>query len=100
MKLASILWIVFVIGFAIQGSSLYIIRASCYNRTVAEITKQQLSDRNKDCKPRIDVSLMTQKLASHVYFTGMFILPALFFICFVMTLKQRATRKDKEVQIV
>lgn len=99
MKLAPTLWIVLALCLIVFGSSLYVIRASCYNRTVAEVTKQQLSDRNKDCKPSIDVSLTTKKLASHIYFSLMFVIPILLFITFVLSFKQRADKRDEEDQL-
>lgn len=97
MKPASILWIILLACIVVFSSSLYVVRASCYNRTIAEITKQQLSDRNKDCKPSLDVSLATKQLASHIYFTFMFIIPILFFVCFVVSFKQRAKRLASDV---
>lgn len=92
MKPASILWIILLACIVVFSSSLYVIRSSCYNRTVAEITKQQLSDRNKDCKPSLNVSLEAKQLASHIYFSLMFIIPILIFVCFVISFKQRAKR--------
>lgn len=96
MKPASILWIVLLACMVVFCSSLYVIRATCYNRTVAEITKQELSDRNKDCKPTLNVSLTAQKMASHLYFTLMFVIPVLFFVCFVVSFKQRAKRVEDD----
>lgn len=99
MKPASILWIILLAFVVVFSSSLYVIRATCYNRTVAEITKQQLSDRNKDCKPSLDVSLTVQKMASHIYFSLMFIIPVLFFVCFVVSFKQRAKRVEDDDKV-
>lgn len=97
--LTMVLWLLLLIGMFAYGRSLYLIRSSCYNQTIAHETGQQISYKHGICVPTIELDDDSKKLALKTNFTLMYILPMLFFLCVVCTFKTRARRLkqlDKE----
>ncbi|UYZ85056.1 hypothetical protein MTZ49_05735 [Entomomonas sp. E2T0] len=95
-RLTIALWVILVVGFTTQCFALYMIRSSCYNQTIAQETKQEISLKRGVCEPKLELSLKTKQMAFHYYMSLIYILPALFFICVVLTFKLRAQRRNKE----
>lgn len=95
-RLTIALWVILIVGFVTQCFALYMIRSSCYNQTIALETKQEISLKRGVCEPKLELSPATKKMAFHYYMTLIYILPALFFICVVLTFKLRASRRSRE----
>lgn len=95
MKIIVTLWIILIVSFTAQCAALYVIRSSCYNQTIAEETKQEISLKRGVCEPTLDVSLPVKKAVFNFYLSAIYVLPALFFICVVLTLKLRAKRRNQ-----
>lgn len=96
-RLTIALWVILIVGFTTQCVALYMIRSSCYNQTIAQETKQEISLKRGVCEPKLELSLAIKRMAFHYYMTLIYILPALFFICVVLTFKLRASRRNQEV---
>lgn len=92
--LTIVLWLLLLIGLFAYGRSLYLIRSSCYNQTIAHETHQEISYKHGICVPTIQLDDDSKKLALNTNFTLMFILPGLFFVCVVCSFKTRARRRE------
>lgn len=90
--LTMVLWLLLIIGLFAYGSSLYLIRSSCYNQTIARETHQEISYKHGICVPTIELDKESKKLALKTNFTLMYILPMLFFLCVISSFKTRAIR--------